>query len=623
MHRSHGIDAPLRMQRWLVALLLALSAMLAWRGAHAELRKLSEYEKETLRRALEQTGHAIDPHPEGKWIEEIEVVSFEVFDEQDFLPTRFPTPSFNLADTANWFHTLSRPWVIRREVLLRPGQRYDASLVNESERNLRVRQISVVLIAPVRGSTPDRVRLLVIAKDVWSLRVNFEPRFVNGKLDFIALQPSEENLFGLHKTVTGLLQISRATYSLGLGFIDPRVMGTRLQATGSANLIFNCDSNNAEGSFGSFSYGKPLYSTRTRWSWTAAIAWDSRIVRPAGPLGTSICSGGPSVPIELPGTPEGATPFEYDQDVLRSQFSVARSYGIWLKNDLSFGLESRRVMAEPREGATLSPLGREQFRLRLPTSDTRLGPFVQLHAYRNRFHRVVDIETLGLQEDYQLGHDVWFRMYPAARALGSSRDMLGVFNGIAYTAPLADGLVRWHVDHSAELARADGSDAAVGGGLRLMTPRVTFVRGVVDVLGSHRYINYLNPLSVIGGTDRLRGYRMNAFVGPDVIAGNFELRTMPLRLPGALVGAVGFWDVGDAFSGFDDLALKHAYGGGLRVLLPQLDRAVFRIDVGFPLDPSVPGAERTIIAQFRQAFPMPRVLPPSLVPSTFREGVTQ
>jgi hypothetical protein len=48
---------------------------------------------------------------------------------------------------------------------------------------------------------------------------------------------------------------------------------------------------------------------------------------------------------------------------------------------------------------------------------------------------------------------------------------------------------------------------------------------------------------------------------------------------------------------------------GFRVLLPQLDRVVFRGDVGFPimqkLDPGVPPF--TVSLAFEQAFPIPTV----------------
>ena len=41
----------------------------------------------------------------------------------------------------------------------------------------------------------------------------------------------------------------------------------------------------------------------------------------------------------------------------------------------------------------------------LPVSDNRVGPIIEWHGYASDFLRVFDLETLGLQEDYRLGHD--------------------------------------------------------------------------------------------------------------------------------------------------------------------------------------------------------------------------
>jgi outer membrane protein assembly factor BamA len=110
----------------------------------------------------------------------------------------------------------------------------------------------------------------------------------------------------------------------------------------------------------------------------------------------------------------------------------------------------------------------------------------------------------------------------------------------------------------------------------------------------------------------LRGYEEAAFFGPDVVVSNLELRSRPLQILSVQLAGVVFWDAGDAFDGFDRFELKHGVGFGLRFLAPQIDRAVFRIDAGFPVDPSVPGAATTVIAQFDQAFPVPSLQ--SLVP---------
>lgn len=589
-----------RLAVWLAA--WALGAVLVCRGASAH--PLSDYEKESLRIALDEVGAELDPAPGHKWIEGIDVVTLDVIERRD------PAPGF-----LNWFHVTSRPRVVEREMLLGVGDRYDQELVEETERNLRVRQASVVLVMPTKGSLPDRVRLLVVTKDVWSLRINWEPVLVNGHLQSLYLQPSEENLFGRHKILNANVFLDRATYSLGLGFVDPRIGGSRLQAAVSANVVWNCRTNEVEGSNGTFLYGKPLYSTRTKWAWTTAASWNQGIVRPAGTIGQSICSGDHAVGLDFKATPvRDDVPYQYRRDNLASQFSAVRSFGVETKTDVSFGLEADRRVYQPPDLSTRPAVVQEAFRALLPVSDTRLSPFAQVHAYPNRFLRVLDFEALGLQEDYRLGYDLWLRAYPALRAVGSTRNLMGLYGGVGYTVPLADGLARAYAASKVELSRPETTDGQVLAGARVVTPRLPFGRVVLDGYVLDRFDNYLNPTLSLGGTGRLRGYQTLAFVGPNVVVSNVEVRTRPLEIFSVQVGAVAFYDVGDAFRDFQAMSLKHGAGAGLRFLLPQIERAVFRIDVGFPLNRHDPAAETSVIAQFRQAFSMPELSSPGLVP---------
>ncbi len=589
---------PRRLAAWLVAGALGVARTAA--AAHP----LSDYEKESLRIGLEDTDGEIDPSPAGKVVEAVDVVTLDVIEPRD------PAPAL-----LNWFHATSRPKIIQQDLLLRVGDRYDAVLVEETERNLRaLRQLSVVLIVPTRGSAQDRVRLLVITKDVWSLRVNWDPVFVNTSLQSLYLQPSEENFLGRHKTLNGNILLGRATYSLGLGFIDPRIAGTRLQAAATANVIVNCRSGNVEGSDGSFSYGKPLYSTRTKWSWVTAAAWAEGIVRPAGTLGRSICSDDRAVPLDFAATRvKDDVPYQYREDVLAGQLSAVRSFGAIFKNDISFGLETDRRAYTPPDLANRPQVVRDQFQALMPVSDTRISPFVQLHAYHNKFLRVLDLETLGLQEDYQLGHDVWLRAYPALRAVGSTRNLVGIYGGLGYTLPLADGMARAYATSSIQLSRTAQTDAEFQTGARLVTPKLPFGRVVLDGFVLDRFENYLNPTQALGGTTRLRGYRTQAFVGPNVMVGNAELRSRPIEILHVYVGAVAFYDVGDAFRTFSTMKLRQGVGGGLRFAFPQIQRSVFRVDLGFPLDPNDPDAETSVVAQFEQAFDVPQLLSPGLV----------
>lgn len=578
--------------------------------------ELSDYEKESIHIALEDTESTLDPNPEGKWVEAIDVVPLDIIEKRD------PAPGF-----LNWVHVTSRNAVIEREVLLRPGERFDRARVEETERNLRAhRQLSVVLIVPTTGSAPDRVRLLVVTKDVWSLRLNWDAVFYDWKVRSLLLQPSEENLAGRHKLLNATVALTTLTYSLGLGFTDPRIAGTRLATSLRANLTFNCRTNDLEGSSGAFAYGKPLYSAHTKWSWATGASWSEGYVRPLGAQGQSICNGdrAVAVPPQYVQT-AGVVPYEYHQDALRGETSATRSFGVAVKNDISFGIEAiRRQFRPPPEVLLETPAVQDAFRRLMPVSDTRLSPFVQLHAFENRFLRVLDFETLGLQEDFQLGHDVWLRAYPALRAAGSSRDLMGVYSGISYTLPIADGLVRAYVASTIEVANPEAqSDAEVAVGGRLMTPRLSFGRFVVDGIVLDRYKNYLNPLVSLGGTDRLRGYRPQAFVGPDEAVVNFEFRTRPVQILTVQVGAALFYDVGDTGSDMHHIDLKHGAGGGIRLAFPQIQRSVFRVDFGVPLNRNDPYADATVIARFEQAFGMPALTSLGLLQSFASPGTAQ
>ncbi|MGZ5966840.1 MAG: BamA/TamA family outer membrane protein, partial [Polyangiales bacterium] len=81
----------------------------------------SPYEKETIVNALAETQREIEPAPEGKIVEGVDVVTLEVFEKRD------PIPRF-----LNVFHYTSRHYAIERELLLKPGQPYSQVVVDET-----------------------------------------------------------------------------------------------------------------------------------------------------------------------------------------------------------------------------------------------------------------------------------------------------------------------------------------------------------------------------------------------------------------------------------------------------------------------------------------------------------
>lgn len=582
-----------RVAAWLVA------GALAWtRLASADPDKYSSYEKETIDRALKVKGGEIEPHPEGKRIEQIEIVPLEVIEDRDPIPGFF-----------NIFHTTTRPNVIRDELLFSEGEEVDAQRMIESAKNLRERrQLSLVLIVPLKSSEPGRVRILVITKDVWSLRLNSNFEAVDGKLTKLLLQPAEENMFGGHKTVGALFVLEPDTYSLGAQYIDRRVAGSRIETLVSANIIINRESGDPEGSFGSFLYGQPLYSAESEWAWKTLVVWYDEIFRSY--IGTQLRTyDAPST------TADDQIPYVYDASRWFGAYALTRSFGRRMKHDISFGVELDRRKSKVNPNANVDPRATADFiREEVPVSDTRLSPFVELRSYTSEYKRVLDFETLGLQEDFRLGHEAVVRVFPASTEVVSSRDLIGTYAALGYTFPLGDGLLRLLAANTVQLATRRESETDATGQLnaRVVTPRVVIGRFVYDSILVNHYHNYLNERLALGGDTRLRGYAPKADLGKDAFAQNIEFRTRPVQILSALFGGALFYDMGDAFDGFDEFHMNQSAGLGLRAVFPQAQRLAFRADWGFPIQDGKVRFPGSLFVTFGQAFDMPNLPVPSL-----------
>lgn len=584
----------------LAAMTVALTAM----SARAEERSSvgSPYEQKTIDRAVAKLHATVDPRPQGKVLEAVDVVSLDVFEDRDLLP------SF-LAPVANWFHTTTRPYVIEREVLLRKGDRYDQALVDETARNLRgLTQLSLVLCVPLRGSTSDRVRLLIITKDVWSLRLNSDFTFVDGRLQYLLLQPSELNLLGSHQQILGTFEMDAATISVGGAYIIPRLAGSRVAASATATGIVNRETGHAEGSSGSLSYGQPLYSTRAAWAWRGRMSWEYKMGRRfIGGLGTVFDPASSKCVVASSAATNSSLPrCEYHRDVVSGDYTVTRSFGSTIKHDVSLAFEvSRRQFRR----ADLSPFTGDQRaafeRAVMPVSDTQIGPSIAYHTYSTRYFDVLDYASLGLTESYPQGHDVTLKLTPITKALNSSRNFVMASVSATYTVPVGDGLVRALVSSDNELTVDGIPDGSVSAGLRVVTPRFGHGRLVFAASVLDRYRNYLNSKTKLGGNGRLRGYPTDMFEGKDYVIANLEYRSDPVEVLAVQLGFVVFADVGDAFDGFSDMRLKQSAGFGMRAVFPQLQRSVMRVDVGFPLTQGAlsPGkSSGNVVVTFDQAF---------------------
>jgi hypothetical protein len=432
--------------------------------------------------------------------------------------------------------------------------------------------------------------------------------------------------------------------------------GTRVLFEPSANIILNLPTGKPEGSYGSLVVGQPLYSPLIDWAWDAEASWQDGIIRRYVNAALSLYND--------PATGKGI-PFAFRTVQFDTQYSVTRSYGWTTKHDITLGASISRVgyPSTPQELENALPPGiydlqtAKDFILNeIPIGDNRVGPFVQYHTYSKKYARLLDFDTLGLQEDYRLGHEVFVNVYPVLKAFGSSRDFVGFDAAAQYTVQMGDALARFAVESITEvqtaarcptrpggvaLASTAGPvcDSSIAPALHLVSPTALIGRFVFDAHLLYRFTNYLNQIEYLGGDTRLRGYPANYFTGYNVMDSNLEFRTRSIDVLTAQIGLVGFYDVGDAFNAWGagpgsfcraagnatsasppiNFCPVQSLGTGLRILFPQLDRVVFRGDVGFPLGEgrTLPGvAPVSFFITLGQAFTTPEVSPAAGTGST-------
>ncbi len=515
--------------------------------------------------------HGLVPHrePEGKRIAFVKVVRYEVFLEEEPFPT-FP----------NWFHWLSEEDTIRRELLLGVGDTYDAEKVQETARNLRSLIVfSIVRVEPVQTGNPDEVGLLVVTRDLWSLRLETAFQVVDGRVNSLLVQLTERNLFGRQKQAAARYTLGPTTWAPGLVYADRRVAGEPVSMALTGDLVFRRTDSRYDGVSLQGRVERPFYDLDQRDGWRVPAFYQSLKVRRTQ-AGEQLVDADTGVPLA------------WDHKAVAVDAVWRRQYGRGLVLRLSGGLGISRVDVEPNGETHLERFEPDvQARFleeTLPPSRTDTGPILGAAVFQRRYRAFRDLASFGVSEDVQLGPSVGTTFRLPLTLLGSTRDALRASGSAGWTED-------WGGDGLAELAvggelRAEGGEAADQrylARLRLATPSILLGRVVTRLDWVRQADDSGNHILSLGGDNGLRGYATQAFIEDgdgERLRGNVEWRTAPLVISYLHAGAVLFYDYGVLGPDLPAGSFHHSAGLGLRALLPQLNRAVFRVDAGVPLE---------------------------------------
>lgn len=558
------------------------------RAMGATWESLSDVELAAATAALVSLDRAPVEEPAGLPIGAVHVSTREVFEEDS-----------DLLQWANVFHWTTQDHVIAREVLLRPGDVWDDDLVAETERNLRDMSLrSVVAVLPVTSDTPGAVDLLVVTRDIWSLRGNTEFQTTGPVLNFLSTSLSENNFLGLNKKVAATFKLDQDTYDLGALYNDPRVYGSPLALYVDESFLVGRADDAFEGAVGLLDLRMPLRSIRQEWGFNLAVSHNVQIYRDF--RGESVRTW------DDPETPEDdELPRTFDYARVALEATGTRSFGERVKTNLTFGYGLRWTDAGARDGfATEEQKARFEAQL-LPRRETASYGIFKLDFFLNDFVTLYDVETFALAEELRLGPVVGASVRWGSRALFfSEREFAELYASAAWRVHLGDGALLYVEGACSSRLEGQFVDSVGSADVRIFTP---VLGGALRIharafLGTQWDLTREDPYT-LGGDNGLRGRESRSLAGTHVVRTNLELRTLSLGWWIFKGGLVAFWDAGTTFESFDDVVPIHTVGLGARILIVPVNRNVLRLDYGVPLNGPVVGFEHGVFtAGFDQAF---------------------
>ena len=584
----------------------------------------SSLERQSIIRTLQRRGLEVEPQPWGKVITEVVVENEDVFAESNWLQF------FNL------FHYTTRESRVREELTIAKGEVWDQDRVEESARRLHdPLYSSVVALIPVKSSIAGTVRMLVVTRDIWSLRLNTQYTFQQAALTNLSFSLSENNFLGTRDVLAAAVVMDPGAIAVGPLFIDKDFLAKHLdfrvrfddvltrQATkffspvtgmqtavpGAPRGLQDASTLHSEGSDATITLSKPLWSLASEWGWATSFAYRNAVNR---------SFDGRMDPYDLYVDPDSGVPFEYRSRTWSVSASTTRQWGTTYKQQLSFAYTVSSVRASLLDNyttnidaASLQLFEQDVF----PRNEVISQPSVSYTVYRPRYTTVRNVSTYDLAEDVQLGPSLSATLAQGLTALGGDLNFTRptISGGYiwrwwrdGFIHPSAAGSLRFQSNAPHGWTTIDNSASA---SLRFATPTIAWFRVVVQGEVDTQWHNTQNGYYAIGSDSGLRGYNVNEFRSPRndssrLVKSQAELRTTPVPWWVLRLGAVAFYEVGGAADSLNQMKLYNDVGAGIRMLIPQTSRELFRFDIALPLQnaPNNPAFHPHFIAGFDSYF---------------------
>ncbi|MBI3581106.1 MAG: hypothetical protein HY098_03360 [Nitrospinae bacterium] len=436
-------------------------------------------------------------------------------------------------------HVVTMEGTIRNELLFKEGDPYDKELIEETERNIRLRTyLTEVQIVTKPNPVTKTVDVTVKTKDHWTLIIGGTVGGTNQN-GVVGLDVGEKNLAGLGQTLSYSYRHDNTGASNSAAFSDPNLAGTRY-ALGLSYLQTPMEIDK------SVSFQRPFYSLETESS--HGISYSSKA--------------------------------HFEPTLNYNSYRLVAFYGLAyffydeiLRPSVALSIGEQNVLY-PTVPSTA-------------TRDNKIELTLAALEEPRNFAKDSYIQSVRQTEDIPLGAQYTYLVGQALETLGSTTTETSLsFQATKWTRLFE----RDYLYGALSLAVNDDN---FNKQLADLQAQYFFRRFLLHTLFFNFHASYLDSDSnrfYLGATTGLRGYPVNQFVGRNLILINLEDRiyTYQSMLFGIIEpGFVLFLDSGDAWNNFTGDTFHGLYsdvGAGLRFgILKAPGISLVRIDYGVPL----------------------------------------
>jgi hypothetical protein len=452
-----------------------------------------------------------------------------------------------VGNTMRALHVTTRERVVRREVLIAPGEPFDSALAAETARNLRRLGIfRRVLIDTLR--VDDRLLLRVHTQDGWSTSVIIDISAAAGQTSF-ALGVSEGNFLGAGAMAGLRYRSTPDRTSWLMAYRQPRLIANRIGVTAQADV-------RSDGRSLSGSIGQPFFSLSSRSAYgIEANNFDGDVLR------------------FRDGNPTAA-------ETLRRRYALVRADVAHALSASPRGFVRLGVQGQVRRDDFVpQPIEGQPF----PRTVTgAVGPYIEWS--RARFAVTRNTESFLREEDQSLSLNLRLGALLAPRAFGYERDGLGLALSGSAGARIPKGLLRLDGGLSALV-----DDLGVDSATAVIRARVLLQPGrahsIVAGASTGWQKNQLPGAEFdIGLSYGLRAYPLHAFTGDRSWLAGAEYRWTVAddlwRVVGVALGV--FAEAGGAWYDGEPRRTGADAGFGIRLGPSRLASGdMFRLDVAY------------------------------------------